>query len=271
MIDRGCFVDTTVLTEALLKTKERRRRARAKILEYNRSVLPVYAIKELKSGPLRGFVWLHNRLVDTRSFSRAVGAIHNLYRSPHLKGSAEEALQLCAEMLLGSSLSYADTKQKTQAAVADSFRLSLRRRIEIAWRERRKLTTEVIDELSCFAEIAPTYNEETAYIDNPRLQCDLSDECCLAADLRRRRGELRKILKALRGQERNEDQRRRAALNRLLKKPARIFGNKYCRGLGDAYFALQCPKDCAILTSNAKDHSPLAGALGREVHEFEIV
>jgi hypothetical protein len=266
--DKGCFLDTTILAEALLKAREKRKKARLAIGEYKRSVLPVYAIKELKSGPLKGHIWLHNKLVDTRSFSRTIDAIHCAFHKPYLKGTAEEALELGAEMLLGTALSEADTRQKTQVAIADSLRYYIRRQIDVAWRERRKLTTEVVAPLSCYPEVAHSYNEDTHYIDNGRTECDLSEICCLAKGLRRRRSDLYKLLRAMRGLTRPEDKRRRAAFNRLLK-PKRPFGNDPCKALGDAYFALQCPKDCAILTSNAKDHKPLAGALGKEVHEYK--
>jgi hypothetical protein len=269
MSDDGCFLDTTILAEALLKAREKRTKARLRIKEYKRSVLPVYAIKEFNSGPLRGYSWLHNRLVDTGSFSRTIGVIHNAFHQQYLKGTAEEALELGAEMLVGSSLSDEDTRQKTQKAIADSLRYSIRRQIDLAWRERRKLTTEVMDELSCYAEVAPSYNDETHYIDNDRTECDLSAECCLVKGFRRRRGDLRKLLRAMRGLSRPEDKRRRAALNRLLKKPKRPFGNEPCKALGDAYFALQCPKDCVILTSNVKDHKILASALRKEVHGYK--
>jgi len=270
MTEIGCFLDTTVLAEALLKSADRRKRAREAIREYKRSLLPGYAIKEFKAGPLRYFIWLHNKLVDTRSFSQTIRAIHNAFRAPYLKGTAEEALEAAAEMLIGSNFSEADTRQKTQAAIADSLRLYIRRRIDIAWRERRRLSTEVFDELSCYPETAHSYNEWTGYIDNDRSNCDLSDECCLAPGFRQRRGDLHKLITAIKGLTRNEDKKRRSALHVLLERPPKTFGNQVCRELGDAYFALQCPKDCEILTSNAKDHQILAGPLGKKVRKYEI-
>jgi len=46
------FVDTTVLTDALLKVGEPRDRAKAAIARFVESLLPVYAIKEFQAGPL---------------------------------------------------------------------------------------------------------------------------------------------------------------------------------------------------------------------------
>jgi len=76
------------------------------------------------------------------------------------------------------------------------------------------------------------------------------------------------LLEVIMGSDRNEDVRRRAALHALKNTPRRQFDNKMCRKLGDAYFALNCPGDATILTSNAKDHAPLAGALGKTVTAY---
>ncbi len=40
---------------------------------------------------------------------------------------------------------------------------------------------------------------------------------------------------------------------------------KTCRSLGDAIFAFFAPADAAILTTNERDHRPLAAALGKSV------
>jgi hypothetical protein len=269
---RSCFIDTTILAEALLKARENRSRARTAIRQYKRSVLPVYAIKEWQYGALKNFIWLHNKLADTRSFSRTIRAIHKNFRKPYMQGTLLEALELGAEMLIGSDLSQADTPQKTQLAMADSARLHIRRRIDAAWRERRKLTTEVFEELPCFPDNAHSFNEETKYIDSQRQNCDLQKECCLADGFRARRGDLHKLLTAIKDETRLEDKKRRTALHLLLKrpKPKKPFDDANCRALGDAYFALQCPQDCAILTSNFKDLERLGGALRKEAHQYKV-
>ena len=267
-MDRDCFVDTTVLAEVLLKANANRRKARAKLREYNSSILPIYAIKELKAGPLKHYIWLHNKLVDLKSFSRTLRAIHNAFHKPYQKGTAEEALEMAAQTLVGSNFASANSAQKTDAALADALRLSIRRRIDIAWRERRKVTTDVADELSCYAEIAHEYNEQTEFIDDERRTCDLSNECSLASGFRKRRGELRKLISAIKESDRPEDRRRKGCLYDLLERPPKTFTPETCLSLGDAYFALQCSKDCAILTSNYKDHIVLGNALGKDVDEY---
>jgi hypothetical protein len=62
---------------------------------------------------------------------------------------------------------------------------------------------------------------------------------------------------------RDEDRKRRAALKQLLR-PKSNIDRETCRELGDAVFAFFCPDDAVILTTNIRDHKPLAEALGKK-------
>ena len=227
----------------------------------DRSLLPVYAIKELKCGPLRSFIWLHNRFADTKSFNRTIKAIHSNFRQRNLQATAHEALQVGGEVLIGASLASATTREETQAALADSYRYALRRRIDMAWRDRRKLASEVTDELSCFAEVAHSFNERTKFIDDQRRKCDLEAECCLAPEFRARKSDLTALIAAIEGLSRAEDDRRRKALRLLRNSPRVPFEDAALQVPRRRILRLRRPPSCAILTTNAKDHIPLAGAL----------
>ena len=263
-----CFLDTTVLVEALLKKEALRRNARAKIRSYERSILPIYAIKEMKLGALRHYIWAHNKLSSTASFSKTLEAIQRAFMKPYLQGTALEALQVGAELLIGANIAHARTRKDTDAALADAFRLALRRRIDRAWKDRRKLTTETFDELECFGESSPVYDETTKLIDNDRGGCDLEPSCCLAAKLRQNPKDLASLIEAIKGFSRTEDNKRRQALHLLKNTPKRPVDDLSCRALGDAYFALRCPAECEILTTNMKDHQILGGALGKPVTKY---
>ena len=127
----------------------------------------------------------------------------------------------------------------------------------------------MFDPLPYFAETAPTYNEHTRLLEDSRRGCDLEAKCCLAGDLRATPDQLQALIVAIEGQSSPESNRRRAALPLLKNTPKRDFDNKNCLALGDAYFALRCPPDCVILTTNVKDHRPLAEALGKQVDEYK--
>jgi hypothetical protein len=76
------------------------------------------------------------------------------------------------------------------------------------------------------------------------------------------------ILRALRdaipeSSARDEDRNRRKVLKQLINTPKLPLTEQQCRWLGDAIFAFFCPEDAVILTTNIKDHKPLAEAIGK--------
>ena len=56
------FVDTTILTDSLLKDGAVAKTPKKGLKQFEITELPVYAIKEFKSGPLKNFKWFHNKL-----------------------------------------------------------------------------------------------------------------------------------------------------------------------------------------------------------------
>ena len=82
----------------------------------------------------------------------------------------------------------------------------------------------------------------------------------MAPDLRLKFAEVNALMEV-----RREDYRRRRALRNLVSARPQLLTDSPCRDLGDAVFALFCPKDAVILTTNTKDHGPLAEALGKGV------
>ncbi|HME58551.1 MAG TPA: hypothetical protein VKF63_09440, partial [Terracidiphilus sp.] len=141
--------------------------------------------------------------------------------------------------------------------------------IQNGWRDRRKVTTEVVQELDCFPENPPYLDEELRIMTLGKRGCPSNEDCHYATELRKRTRDLNLLLQVIKGSDRREDIRRRKALNLLVRTPNRKFENEDCRGLGDAYFALNCPESATILTSNKKDHAPLAEALGKSVTEYK--
>ena len=109
--------------------------------------------------------------------------------------------------------------------------------------------------------------KESGLIENLWMNCKLyaDDECCLARPLKARPTDLERLIESIKGLTRREDVSRRAVLHKLTNTPKRAMDAKDCRKLGDAFFALYAPSDAVILTTNTKDHEPLAKALGKEV------
>ena len=119
-----------------------------------------------------------------------------------------------------------------------------------------------ICELPCYLETEPSF-EGSGPLDLAPTSCEKGRECCIAK-AHDGSDDVRKLERAVPSDSnRAEDRRRRAALK--LVRLGRSVSDSECRSLGDAVFALQCPPDAAILTTNARDHGPLAAALGKKV------
>jgi hypothetical protein len=268
------FVDTTVLTDVLLKVGEPARRALSALGEFDRSVLPVYAIKEFKAGPLRRFVWLHNKLASLGSWQQTMSALQAMSRTPqrYLTSTALEALVTGAKTLRMPARTICEkygADATLEDVLRDRYQIALRVLVFKAWRKRRAVTSEVECDLPCYGEVAPRMNGELIDLD-PTL-CKPQGECSLAADLKARGDDLQKVFDAIdKKSSRAEDGRRRKALRQLLRKPKEPMSEKMCRDLGDAVFALQAPSGAVILTTNTRDHEPLARALGKEVRAVKV-
>ncbi len=132
-----------------------------------------------------------------------------------------------------------------------------------SWRKRRKVTTEVIQDLECYTEAPPRVQKDGLFDLKPQ-QCDPEHECSLAAQLKARP----EMLKALRdaipeNSIRREDRERRAVLKQLIRNSKSPLDRESCCKLGDAIFAFFCPETAVVLTTNLRDHKPLAEALGK--------
>ncbi len=263
------FLDTTVLTDALLKPGAAANAAKAAISRFKISQLPVYAIKEFKAGPLRNFVWFHNRLVLSKSYSEALDALHRMSLSPrrYRTATAIEALRASA---------YASGKQKLLELTAkygraadfdtvqrDEYILAIKTAVIKAWRKRHSVASATVEPLTCYDEKEPI--ERRGLLDLEPTDCSPVSECCLGQRLKARPDQLEKLKDATDSLDRNrERQRRHEVLRNLIRKPKNPLSRKECRYLGDAVFAFLAPDDSTILTTNLKDHVPLAEALGKK-------
>ncbi len=249
------FVDTTILVEATLKDHTRRVRARNALASYMRSILPRYAIKEFRAGPLDTYIWFHNLLLRMRTLADAVlrAAQESAYRQHRLRTSFE---------LQGRLLKDCYPKGESAEESADRMRRFLRRLIHEAWQARLTVTTERTEALPCFPETAPRSDEGMMILDPPA-GCKADHSCELARALRLRKAELLIVAHTVsRAETRPENVRRAKSLERLIEQGA-DFGDRECRGLGDAVFALLAPSECVVLTTNIRDHRPLAEVLGK--------
>lgn len=86
----------------------------------------------------------------------------------------------------------------------------------------------------------------------------------MADALKKRKLELTKLISTIkRMPPKRENGPRIAVLHNLAVRRNFKMNNQSCRALGDAFFALYCPVDSDILTTNVNDHRPLAEALAK--------
>lgn len=258
------YIETTILTDVLLKPKTpKQQRAKAALARFQKTMLPVYSIKEFKAGPLRNFVYVHDKLVVTQSLRNTLQAISVLARGSYRQSTSLEALSAAgirsqAQPILSSGLG------STDKDMADSYRLALISLIIRSWRKRRAITTQVIQDLSCYTEAQPQVGKN-GLIDLKPTQCERDEECCLAEELKSNPEMLRALRDAIPVDSgKKENQRRRNALKRLIKRPNDPVDRDLCNDLGDAIFAFFCPHEAVILTTNIRDHQPLAESVGKK-------
>jgi hypothetical protein len=258
------FVDTTILTDAALKSGAPKKAAIAALRRFDESELPVYAIKEFKQGPLRYYAWLHNKAVSTRSFHKTLDAIRSISRQRNRQSTALGALEASFKAMAPRNATQLVGKYGSRATV-DAMNVDLLREftkgaVLRAWSRRRRVTSRVVQELSCYEEAAPYLKR--GLLDLTPTDC--SKGCCLATALGKFTVEAGQLRRAISPPSKREEINRINALRVIERRPAR-FDERDCRNLGDAYFTLFVPEGSVILTTNLADHKKLGAVLGRTV------
>jgi len=273
MIKSKAFVDTTILADSLIKTGEEKVKAKAALAKYEITELPVYAIKEFKAGPLDYVKYLYNKLLETKTIGRTFIVLNNNVRQQNRRATAIRVLgELCEEVELLKTDAGLKKKYRELAdderTMTDSVKLKTKMLLYKAWHERASITTNIVQPLSCYQEKAP-YEEKNGQLSLKPNKCE-TDNCCLTEKLKGKRFDVTKLKVAIDKLEstlktKPENVKRQKILREINSKPNVKISNSDCRNLGDAVFALFCPVDADILTTNIKDHKPLANALGKTV------
>lgn len=262
------FVETTVLTDFLLKRDGSERRAAATFAEFESHAVPQFAWKEFKRGPLKNFVWAHNKLADTRSFLETIAALQRVSRSlqRYLTSTAIQAFHTAFAALFTNLPALQKVYGRTadpDRLHADALRLELRRKINSSWRARKTLFGGPYHILTCYPDAE--LKEDGRRINlNPR-DCPKGLECCLKASLEGRGKDLAAVRSALKAiSDRQEVVKRAKVIRQIEKHFTSIMSNDDCRSFGDAYFVLFCPEDAVVISTNLRDIEPMAAALGIE-------
>ncbi len=147
MTKEKAFVDTTILTDVLLKPHVKGKIAKESLSKFKETELPVYAIKEFKAGPLNNFKWIHDKLAITGSFTDSLEALHRMSMTPkrYTTSTAIEALREAAVTLKGVTnqilVDKYGAKASPDATLCAIFRASIKTSIFKSWKARRSVTT----------------------------------------------------------------------------------------------------------------------------------
>jgi hypothetical protein len=257
------FLDTTILVNLLLKRGEVRKRSQDALKRFDGVDFPVFAIKEFKAGALSNWVWLHNKLVATRSLAKTLDAIRAVMLFK--KNLASTALEALADLGKQSKSTFADLESQygkqadPDVVAADRLRSGAKTRVFLAWRARRSIGAATVP-LPCYLESGPY--EVDGLLSCKPVKCD-ADDCSMAPALKARPADLNALRDAVKAQPiKPENARRAKALKELIRN--RPVDDSLCRSLGDAIFAFFAPNGSVILTTNIRDHGPLAQALGKK-------
>lgn len=257
------FVDTTILVDVLLKTGEQHESALASLQAFQGTEAPAYAIREFKSGALSYFRYAHNAVLQY-GLAGALEKLSALVRTPQRNRPATALTALAQsldELDLPSEFASTYGEAAGESVRQDRLVVSLKVAIFRAWRQRRTVTDRITNELSCFDEDPPQVEPE-GHVSFREQCCDLP--CGLQEILSSYQAELMVLSETIDAlPDSSERGRNWKAIKKLRKQ--RQLTTSDCRGLGDVVFALLAPDDAYVLTTNVKDHRPLADALGKQV------
>lgn len=262
------YLETTILADSLFKTgttlKAEADQARKLFAQCE---MPQYSIKELKSGVLVYYAWLHNCLVTEKTLSATLLRIQRVQaRMPKRASTGLETVATHVSLLSkgiqrGRSASLG-LAHDPDTWFATEMRIALKTLIFKAWAKRSRLA-QTIQKLSCYNDTGPLVGKD-GLIEIPDKKCNTAD-CSMRKMLQSDRAALQALLTASDTQlPSTEAHRRSKVLRELLRgKKAALLSPGDCQSLGDAVFAFFAPTTSAILTTNVRDHALLGGAVGK--------
>jgi hypothetical protein len=261
------FLETTVLTKLLLKKDGSEEEATALLSTFAVVIVPQFAWKEFKRGPLANFRWMHNKLAATKSYAASMAALQRMSRSPrgYLTSTAIQALHTAfvsafkgiAWEALGRTYG---KNVDADVLIADALRLKLKQLIFYSWGQRKTLFGGQKKILTCYPDI--DIKESMPLLDLTPIDCPNGQECCLKTSLVAQSQRVAVARAALASDDgRQETTRRRQFLRQIERHPQTPMGKRQCQQFGDAYFVLFCPNDAVIITTNERDIKPMADAL----------
>jgi hypothetical protein len=259
----AAFLDSSVLADATLKDTGTRKRTKTFLQSFSEKAAPQYALKELSAGPIGAYIWLHNVLAEEQSYDKALGRLHRRSRTParNQTSSAIEALRAAEQSLMARMRR--GLYPTSEADRAEHLRLALKRLIQAGWLGGMSIPDRILFPLRCHT-LRPPVERTDGLIEQFAHRCVGPHVCDQATHLKKESDSLDRVCSFLESKEKSpEDERRLEALTMV--RSGQPINDSQCRSLGDAVFAILSPPGHVIVTTNVKDHQPLAAILGKKV------
>jgi len=175
---RTATLDTTILTDLLLKHATRGQVIRECLSGFDEVLIPGYAVKEFVAGPLTYFTWLHNRVVTTQSLQEVFDWIHRVSRTPRRYATStviealREAASRAEEIHTAGIVDRYGNAASLGLVVRDQLRLSLRGTIRGAWARLSGYAKTIVDVPFCYRAGDLTEEGDLLTIDGTRCAGD---------------------------------------------------------------------------------------------------
>lgn len=265
----NAFLDTTILTDLLLKGKAKNKFIKERLNIYSTVKVPCYAIKEFVHGPLQRYIWFYNKLSISLTLSGAIDALNRESRTPrkYIVSTALEALKEIVSRNKTIDLPTLEAKYgnkvNLETFLRDRYKDSLDYLIRKAWEKRRTVIQNVIQELECFVEGLIVKENSCLKLN---CECKKENSCAAIALIKTKLNEAILLRNKIMKEENTpENIRKRQALREVIKGKELLNRNKTCRSLGDSYFLVCCPKEDTIVTTNEKDFLQYVYSLGKKI------
>jgi hypothetical protein len=261
------FLDTTIVIDLVDGEDQNRKLAEKYIASHLPAEVPYYALRELLSGHLQYLCQTHNILLAASNAAEAIVAL--LDRNPAEGRKRETRVRLLAsEMAKVFDTDPESQRQTVKREVLEAIALKAAK----IWRNSHRIANvSLTQHLGCFENGKITFGLSGELIGpGDSFNCVKSARCAAAAYLYENTADVQKMIDVLHPNKldsqvsKNESQKRRKALKELLTKGPNEFNKKYCRSLGDAYFAAMSPPGFSVVTTNISDFEPLCKALAKK-------
>lgn len=262
------FLDTTIVID--LAQGDSPSKSSVFVSENQPAHMAQYALRELLTGRVRNLCDVHNVVLGAEDFAQALFALVNL---PAMEGRKKQAkLQDVAQGLMTVFEAHPNGSRNS---LKRQLLQDLSLRAGRLWRNAQRLSgVATVQKLSCFnanGKLARGHGGELRGPNNS-FNCSKDERCAAAAYIHDDPVALTKMIDALHpsklkeeAKTKNENSQRRKALKELQDKGPKEFNKRFCRALGDAYFAAMCPPGSVVVTTNVADFEPLCAALGKRV------